>query len=243
MSEEEKREQPSYYAVLPASVRYDRELSPAEKIFFAEVSALSNKQGYCSAKNSYFCELYGVSDATVRRWVSKLERQGYITSELTRGGTGLVTGRRIRIAAPQPAQKCADEGAKMSETPAQKCADKNNTRINNNIPPNPPEGATPDDLLFAQFWAAYPSRGGRKGGKREARKVWSRLRVTAKRYSEIMRGLDAYIRSDDVQRGYAMDASRWLRNRRWEDTQTAGEEAMPFLSSGLTASERLEDFL
>ena len=36
---------PTYYAVLPADVRYDTNLSPQEKILYAEITALSNKEG------------------------------------------------------------------------------------------------------------------------------------------------------------------------------------------------------
>ena len=49
---------PSYYAILPANVRYDKNLKPMEKILYAEITALSNKNGYCSASNSYFAKLY-----------------------------------------------------------------------------------------------------------------------------------------------------------------------------------------
>jgi len=69
---------PSYYAILPANVRYDKNLKPMEKILYAEITALSNKDGYCSASNSYFAKLYGKSTETVSRWISNLEKEGYL---------------------------------------------------------------------------------------------------------------------------------------------------------------------
>ena len=37
----------SYYAVMTAEVRYDKELCPNAKLLYAEITALSNTKGYC----------------------------------------------------------------------------------------------------------------------------------------------------------------------------------------------------
>ena len=58
------RNRPNYYAIIPAKVRYDKNLKPAEKILYGELTALSNKNGYCHAKNRYFANLYNVSNET-----------------------------------------------------------------------------------------------------------------------------------------------------------------------------------
>ena len=57
-------EKPGFYAILPSPVRYDRRLSASEKVFFAEITALSDQCGYCYAGNGYFSELYDTSDRT-----------------------------------------------------------------------------------------------------------------------------------------------------------------------------------
>lgn len=69
---------PTYYAVLPADVRYDTQLSPQEKILYAEITALSNKEGVCFAGNKYFADLYSLTNVTISRQLSHLEEQGYI---------------------------------------------------------------------------------------------------------------------------------------------------------------------
>ncbi|WMM24077.1 helix-turn-helix domain-containing protein [Tissierella sp. MB52-C2] len=88
----------AYYAIIPANVRYDKELAPNAKLLYGEITALCNEKGYCWANNSYFAELYNVSKATVSRWVSKLEELGYIKTKLIyHEGTKSVKERRIYI--------------------------------------------------------------------------------------------------------------------------------------------------
>ena len=54
-------ELPSYYAIIPATVRYENRLKSAEKLLYSEITALANKNGYCFAQNKYFAELYNVT--------------------------------------------------------------------------------------------------------------------------------------------------------------------------------------
>lgn len=71
-------EAPGYYAVIPAKVRYDQELKANEKLLYGEITALSNKNGYCNASNGYFAELYGVHKKTISEWINNLKEKGYI---------------------------------------------------------------------------------------------------------------------------------------------------------------------
>lgn len=77
-----EEERPSYYANIPAEVRYDKDLSPNAKLLYGEITALSNAKGYCWAGNKYFADLYDVSIKSVSRWISQLVEKGYLTSEL-----------------------------------------------------------------------------------------------------------------------------------------------------------------
>ena len=47
----------SYYAIIPANVRYDNELTEKAKLLYGEITCLSNKEGYCFALNNYFAIL------------------------------------------------------------------------------------------------------------------------------------------------------------------------------------------
>lgn len=72
----------SYYAIIPANVRYDKNLKANEKLMYAEITSLSNEKGYCWSSNQYFAELYSVSKETVSRWISNLANHGYIKVDI-----------------------------------------------------------------------------------------------------------------------------------------------------------------
>ena len=72
------REEPGYYAVIPATVRYDKSIPPGAKLLYGEISALCNKKGYCWASNEYFAELYEISERNVIKWIKSLTASGHI---------------------------------------------------------------------------------------------------------------------------------------------------------------------
>ncbi|WP_119792067.1 helix-turn-helix domain-containing protein [Flavobacterium anhuiense] len=75
-------QQPNYYAHIPANVRYDDNLKPNAKLLYGEITALCNASGFCWAGNEYFARLYKVDQKTVSRWISDLEKGGYISVEI-----------------------------------------------------------------------------------------------------------------------------------------------------------------
>jgi len=106
--------QPNFYAIIPASVRYDNEIIPNAKLLYGEISAMCNVEGYCWAENSYFAELYKVSNSTISRWISQLEKRGHIKSKLNKkaGNT-----RQIVLSVKLP--KAIDEKRKTYAQKAQ----------------------------------------------------------------------------------------------------------------------------
>ena len=76
--EENLENKPSYYAVIPAEVRYDNKLSANAKLLYGEITALCNKKGFCWASNKYFAELYGVTDRSIKTWINQLVSNDYI---------------------------------------------------------------------------------------------------------------------------------------------------------------------
>ncbi len=88
----------SYYAIIPAEVRYDEELPPNAKLLYGEITSLCNEKGYCWATNQYFADLYHCSVSAVKKWISALVKKGYISLELIyKEGTKQVLQRKLYI--------------------------------------------------------------------------------------------------------------------------------------------------
>lgn len=87
-----------YFAVIPASIRYDKRLSPNAKLLYGEITALSNDKGFCWASNNYFAELYGVTKVSVSKWISELEKAGHIVRRIVRNENNTIVRREIYLA-------------------------------------------------------------------------------------------------------------------------------------------------
>ncbi|EGP5696328.1 helix-turn-helix domain-containing protein [Enterococcus faecium] len=114
----------SYYAIIPANVRYDKRLKPNTKLLYGEITALCNERGFCWAGNEYFADLYGVNKETISRWVSDLIKFGYLNREIIyKEGTNQIINRYLRIN-----QYPIDE---KLNTPIDEKVKDNNTLFNN----------------------------------------------------------------------------------------------------------------
>jgi hypothetical protein len=69
---------PSYWAVLPSNIRYAKDLTLLQKVLFAEITALSNKEGYCWASNDYFANLYDKNSDYISTTINDMAKKGYI---------------------------------------------------------------------------------------------------------------------------------------------------------------------
>ena len=128
-------EMPSYYAIIPANVRYDKNLPHGAKLLYGEITCLTHKEGYCYAQNAYFSELYGVTPQCISQWVKKLEAGGYISVIYIYSGKE-ITQRQIRLNVEVP--KVKQEKPKNNFRPLKSILDPsknefkdNNTRDNN----------------------------------------------------------------------------------------------------------------
>lgn len=68
----------NYYAIIPATVRYDKGLTDKAKLLYGEITCLCNKEGYCFATNNYFANLYNCTSRAIQFTISKLQEKGYI---------------------------------------------------------------------------------------------------------------------------------------------------------------------
>ena len=116
----------SYYAVIPANVRYDESLPPNAKLLYGEITALCNAEGYCWASNKFFADLYGVTTTTISLWIKALIERGYIQSEIVyKEGTKEILNRYLTIL-NYPIKENLN-------TPIEENLKDNNTSINNTL--------------------------------------------------------------------------------------------------------------
>lgn len=114
----------SYYAIIPANVRYDTELNPNSKLLYGEITALCNEEGCCWATNDYFAELYNVSKISISKWINLLVQKGYLISDIIyKEGTKQILNRYLRIVEYPIKEKF--------NTPIKEKFKENNTSMNN----------------------------------------------------------------------------------------------------------------
>jgi hypothetical protein len=95
-----EKENPNYYAIIPANVRYCKEIPANAKLLYGEITALCNKKGFCWASNDYFAKLYGVSKKSISSWISKLEKNKFISIQMIyKEGSKEILNRYIKILA------------------------------------------------------------------------------------------------------------------------------------------------
>lgn len=156
---------PGYWAVIPAEVRYDPDLSSTAKLLYAEISALCRREGYCWARSVYFEEMFGITASTVGRILKQLEQRGHIWTEWVVTEKG--RARHIHISPNRADTPETGDGRKNADTPrgipakmptppggigknaeggVRKNADTHNVDNNTSkhlTPPNPPKGGKP----------------------------------------------------------------------------------------------------
>lgn len=131
-----ENEQPNYYSILTANVRYDNNLKANEKLLFSEITALSNKYGYCTASNKYFSNLFQADERSIRRWISNLKQHGYIKMNLITKDKEIIARRIYPMSGGGDrnvwgyGQKCPEGG---DRNVLYNNTSNNNTSNNNNI--------------------------------------------------------------------------------------------------------------
>ena len=110
-------QKPNYYAVIPADVRYNKNLSPNSKLLYAEITALCNMNSKCTASTQYFCKLYEVSRVSIQKWLKILEDNNYI--------------KRVNIYKPDSKQIETRVITLVNSSIKEKLTDNNNININN----------------------------------------------------------------------------------------------------------------
>ena len=219
----ESEQTPSYYAIIPAKVRYDQNVPANAKLLYGEITALCNKEGYCWATNAYFANLYGVHKNTVSDWIAKLISAEHINLELIyEEGTRQVKYRYLRL---------AEEGIKKNHDGSiQENTEDNSTSMSTK------DNNTSNIDHFEQFWSVYP----RKVGKANAKKAWDNKVTSDQIIKDIAFNVEQRILQgewSDVR--FIPHPATYLNGARWQDDlQVNAQNKMPKKSK---SSGRLRD--
>lgn len=219
-------EHTSYYSILTADVRYDKRLKPNEKLLFSEITALSNKRGYCNASNNYFAQLYDVTTVTASNWVNHLKDRGYIDVEMIYDGKQIkerrifVNSNPIKENFNTPKEKVEDPIKNNFKGGIKEKFKENITRFNNTSNNKQLE----ED--FEKLWKLYP----RKEGKKKAFEAYKRAIKNGTTNKEIQTGIVNYLTQIRVQRTnkqYIKQGSTWFNGECWNDEYNVGQERSP----------------
>ena len=71
MDKNEEINRIGYYSVIPSTILYNKRLKPNERLLYACITSLSNKEGFCYASNKYLGGLMEANEDTISKWVSK----------------------------------------------------------------------------------------------------------------------------------------------------------------------------
>lgn len=162
-------EKPNYYAVIPASVRYDKRLKPLARLLYGEIAALCNKNGYCYATNKYFAELYDVSIVTISNLIKNLVDCGHIESVINyKEGTKEIFNRYLKILYDPIKENFKENNTSINNIYCPS-GDERDNQISLSGNEEPSETNTEQEELsdqdkFEELWKLYP----RKDGKHTA---------------------------------------------------------------------------
>ena len=247
----EKTARPSYWAVIPADVRYDDQIPANAKLLYGEISALCDRTGYCWAKNEYFAQLFGFAEVTVSRLVSALQKGGYLEVEMvpTETGTerriyaGISAGGLIKNDKRGLIKNDKGVSSKLITPPG------DTLNMNNIYTPIPPKGErvskrvhkdVPDwkPERFSGFWDFYPRKG--RQNKQRAIAAWDRLKPDDELIATIGHALVLLKATDEWKREIGIPhVATFLNGERWHD---ADELAAPESGSPSRTVERPGDY-
>ena len=234
---------PSYYAVIPADVRYDENLPANAKLLYGEIAALVGADGFCYASNAFFASIYKMSERTISGLIGKLQEQRYIEIVLEKDPhTGQITRRQIflRVSScdERPLEEIFHTPRKYFREGIEKFFQETNISNINNPPISPPERGDPPkgrksksrnykssaDVLperFEKFWMFYRTHVPPEcnaGNRQKALRAWDKLSPSDALVTKMAEALGKQVKSQSWLTGVGVPhASTWLNNHGWED--------------------------
>ncbi|MGX7202358.1 hypothetical protein BCR22_07215 [Enterococcus plantarum] len=227
--------QKSYFAIIPAIVRYDNDLNGNAKLLYGELTALANEKGYCWATNLYFANLYGVSKRTIISWMKQLEKKKYINIRVFYKPNSKQVERRHIYILPFPTEsdfyepseenfitygKNQHEGSEENfTTPSEENFTDNNTVINNTVnntldKKNSVEQSSTVSDSFEEIWKKFP----KKTNKKKAKEQFIKKIKTEDDLEQFNKGYADYLKYIELNEWYhPQELFRWIRDDRFND--------------------------
>jgi hypothetical protein len=231
----------------------DTNMTARAKLVLAALIKHSNSDGLCYPSIETVARGCGFSRPTAKRAINELVRRGVVESKPRRHPDGdfdstlyrLKLGGRV-TAEPTSVQSCTD--SRVTADPRGRVTGDPENSSNGTRPLNPLRVAASRRHLrsssmaagedgFQEYWAIYPARDGRKRGKAEALKQWSKL-FSADRAAAIADVRDRLEHDEQWRRGFPPDAQRHLCRRSWVNDEKVNPKDAEIRSVTLADRQR-----
>lgn len=205
----------NYYAIIPASVRYDPNICANAKLLYGEITSLCDKKGICWATNDYFSKLYGVTKKSISVWLSQLINAGYVKSKIIyKGDSREVENRLLSIEEKVNTygRNCNDPMEEKVIYPMEEKVKENNKYTNN-------KNEYIKEIYkekFEIFWNSYP----RKVNKFKTQEWFKKNNPSDETLNLILEKLDKFKCTNEWKKEngkYIPYPTTWLNQKRWED--------------------------
>ena len=171
------------------------------------------KPGQVSESEESLAQRWQWSRNTVRRYLSDLEKLGYIEQQKSRVIT-LITIKKGLIVEQQIEQQIEQQNEQQIEQPLIK----NNKVEKENNKEEKENSKKEKDELFEECWVAYR----RKGSKKKASEYWKKLSDDER--ADVLPHIKTYVSSRELQ--YQKDFERYLRDKVFKDAIIKGNETL-----------------
>lgn len=219
--------------------------NPTAKLVLLAFADHANADGECYPTMARVAELAGVAARTVHDHVKALEDAGLLQRTGRRKAGGQFRGWNYLLPVEDPptpggspppvvTDRQRQEDVPASGSPPQlPVAADCRSRTVSEPPEEPP-------IFETDFWSPYPTRSGKKVGKKQAAAQWAKLSVGDRRLAVAAVGHYAAAADDPDVFCPVKDPWRWLRDRLFDDWQTpavatnAPPEQQPCPECGVT---------
>ena len=210
----------NYFVIFPT--RLLQVCSHRQAILMGMILSLSNRHGYCYAKNKTLSTMLECSEISIKRDLRHLEANDLIRRQVIRSDTGEVTQRKIFVgdALQHPPMDLSDTYPQyQKDTDPQYQLD---TKYSNNTNSNKNSNKAIVDT-FEEIWKEY----GKKGVKKTALRAW--LKITSSQRQLATDHIPLYIANhkEHDKLPWLPHLATYINQERWNDDLPYGSDQAP----------------